>query len=534
LHVTMVASLAFALVYGVWRRFPRFALALPARSAASLAAALMALAYAALAGFAVPAQRTVYMVFAVALALWLKRAISPSRVLCLALLAVVLIDPWAVLAPGFWLSFGAVAIILYVTAGRLGLSAGGQDLDRIPRFRRNLRLSLLWARVQWSLTLGLIPLTLALFQQVSLVSPIANAVAIPVVSLVVVPLTLLAAIPHLEFLLYPAHAIMLWCFEFLEGLSQLPDAVWQQHAPPGWAIAAGLAGAAWMLAPRGFPARWVGGVALLPLFFAALAIPKSGEVWLTALDVGQGLSVLARTSHHALLYDAGPEFSPGADAGNRIIVPYLRGSGVLRLDGVILTHDDLDHTGGAGSVLEAIPAAWLAASFTPPGDANAMRCFAGQTWEWDGVRFEVLHPSWGSYDKAKIKDNDRGCVLKITSSHGSVLLAADIEARAEAELIARSGDNLQADVLIAPHHGSKSSSSEEFVRRVDPQAVIFSVGYRNRHGHPRPEVVSRYRHSGAAIYRSDQHGAIEIRLGEQPRTETYREKRRRYWMASVE
>ena len=290
----------FALVYGLWRRSQLLTLWLPARKAAVVAGLAAALGYALLAGFAVPAQRTVYMLGVVAIALWLGRFTSATAVLAWALLAVMLLDPWAVLSPGFWLSFGAIAVIMLVSAGRIGKMHWLSG----------------WARIQWAITLGLIPLLLAMFQQISLVSPIANAIAIPLVSLVVVPLTLLATLPLLDFMLLPAHAVLSGCMELMRWMSDVPQAVWSQHAPPVWAVAAGMAGIVWMLLPgrlglgltTGFPARWLGIVALLPLFLVLPPKPASGELWLTVLDVGQGLAVVARTENHALLYDTGPGF----------------------------------------------------------------------------------------------------------------------------------------------------------------------------------------------------------------------------------
>ncbi|HEX6827419.1 MAG TPA: DNA internalization-related competence protein ComEC/Rec2, partial [Burkholderiales bacterium] len=348
LHITMVSGLVFALVSVLWRRSSRLTLALPARKAAALAGALAAVGYGALAGWGVPAQRTVIMLSVVAAALWAGRSLSASLVLSLALGAVVLWDPWAVLAPGFWLSFGAVAIIFYVNAGRIGR----------PHWLEG------WARVQWAVTLGLVPPLLALFQQVSLVSPLANAFAIPVVSLVVVPLTLLAIVIPVDFLLHLAYAVLDACMWALTVLARAPEATWTQHAPPAWAVLASAAGVAWLLLPRGFPARWIGVFGFAPLFFSTPAAPAAGGFWVTVLDVGQGLAVLVRTEHHALLYDAGPAFSPGSDAGNRVIVPVLRGEGVRVLDGLVLSHDDVDHHGGALSVLEAVPAQWLLTSLS--------------------------------------------------------------------------------------------------------------------------------------------------------------------------
>lgn len=529
LHVTMVSGLLFTLTYGLWRRSRRLVMWLPARKAAALAGLAAALGYALLAGFAIPAQRTVYMLAVVALALWRGRFTSATWVLAWALLIVVLLDPWAVLAPGFWLSFGAIGLILLISTGRIGKTKWLTE----------------WIRVQWAITLGLIPLLLAMFQQVSLVSPLANAIAIPLVSLVVVPLTLLGALPALEFLLLPAHAVMNGCMQILDWLGDMPQAVWVQHAPPAWTVVAGLAGVVWMLLPgrfgwglglvAGFPSRWLGLVALLPIFFVLPARPALGELWLTVLDVGQGLAVVARTKNHTLLYDTGPGFNSEADSGSRIIIPFLRAEGIQHLDTMIVTHSDSDHSGGALSVLEAVPVKRLISSLDAGHPIQLAaeakeRCIAGQSWSWDGIRFDVLHPPERSYDKSGVKPNGLSCVLKITTAYGSVLLPADIEKKAEYELIENNPAVLGSTVLLAPHHGSRTSSTEEFVRRVDPRMVIFTVGYRNRFGHPQSEVLARYRALGSILLRSDADGAVLLRFANSGITmEASRVLRRRYW-----
>jgi competence protein ComEC len=519
LHVTMVSGLGYALAFALWRRSARLTLKLPAAKAAVIAGAFAALLYTLLAGFAVPAQRTLYMICVVAAALWMGTATCASVVLAAALFVVVLIDPWAVTSAGFWLSFGAVAAILFAVVNRVGQ----------PHWL------VLWMRTQAAVTIALLPLLLALFQQVSLISPLANAVAIPLVSLVVVPLALAGSVVPFDAILYLAHFVMAGCMLLLDWMSALPNAVWQQHAPVEWAVAVALAGTLWMLIPRGVPGRWLGAVACLPLFFIAPQAPRMGELRITVLDVGQGLSLVVQTAHHALLYDTGSAFGPMADSGNRIIVPYLRAAGVRALDGLVVSHDDGDHTGGAMSVLQALPVAWLGSSLAdmdplPLVADQAFRCYAGQQWTWDAVRFDVLHPTRESYD-AQIKNNDRGCVLKVTAPGGSVLIPADIERRSE-ELLLAAGAALSADVVVAGHHGSKTSSTSPFVAAIRPQAVVFAVGYRNRFGHPHPDVVERYREQGSALYRTDSDGAVTIVIPPEggTRIERYREQYRRYWL----
>lgn len=520
LHVTMVSGLAFALAYWGWRRSARLVIRLPARKAAALAGLAAALVYTLLAGFAVPAQRTLYMLAVAAGALWLGRIASVSTVLAAALFIVLLVDPWAVLAPGFWLSFGAVAVIMFVSAGRIAQ----------PHWLPG------WVRVQWSVTVALVPPLIALFKQVSLVSPLANAIAIPVVSLVVVPLTLIGAVLPVDFVLLLAQWVMAWCGALLEALSALPAAVWQQHAPPPWAVVAAAAGVIWLLLPRGIPARWLGAALFAPLALTTGPRLGEGELRLTVLDVGHGLAIAAVTRNHALLYDTGPAFGPGADSGNRIIVPFLRASGIKVLTGMIVSHDDADHSGGAVSVLQALPVNWFASSLPAPGppglDAQrAYRCFAGQQWQWDGVAFEILHPQQASYEAPRIRDNDRSCVLRVSAPGGTVLVPADIERRSERELVGGARERLRADVLIAPHQGSRTSSTAEFVAAVAPRAVIFPVGYRNRFGHPHNEVVERYRGLGSRIYRTDRDGAVTVTFSASGtiHIEPHRAHYRRYW-----
>lgn len=526
LHITMVSSMAFALVYWLWRWSPFLVLRMPARRAAVIVGLIVALGYTLLSGFAIPAQRAFCMLAIIAIALWRGRFTSATLVLAWALLLVVILDPWATRSPGFWLSFGAITIIMLVTVGRIGQMhwlAG-------------------WLRVQWAITLGLVPLLLAMFQQVSLVSPIANAVAIPLVSLVVVPLVLLATIPLFDFLLPFAHEVLSGGMTMLQWLSDAPQAVWQQHAPPAWTVAMAIIGIFWMLLPgslglgffSGFPARWLGVIALLPMFLVFPSKPATGELWLTVLDVGQGLAVVARTERHALLFDTGPKFG-ASDSGDRIIVPFLRGEAIQQLDAMIVSHADADHSGGAFSVLDAVPVSWLISTLnddhpiqqTP---VNKRRCLAGESWQWDGVRFDLLHPLMNSYENPGRTTNASSCVLKITTDHGSVLLPADIGKQSERALLARAGDALSSAVLIAPHHGSNTSSIAEFINQVNPELTIFTVGYRNRYGHPTEEVMARYRVLGSKWLRSDADGAIFLRFENgEVLVDAWRELYRRYW-----
>ena len=516
LHVTMVSGLIAWLASLLWRRVPWLALRLPARKAAAVAAIAAALGYTLLAGFAVPAQRTFYMVTVVALALWAGRMASPARTLALAVAVVVLLDPWAPLAAGFWLSFGAVALIFYVATGWTA---------------REHRL-LQWGRMQWAISVGLAPAALLLFGQVSVAGPIANAVAIPVVSVIVTPLALLAAVIPVQALLDLAAWLVEWLLQFLESCAALPGALWQQHVPPLWSVALALGGVAWLLAPRGVPGRACGLALMAPAFVLLPPAPPPGEAWITTFDVGQGLAVMVRTASRTLLYDAGPAFGAESDSGGRIVVPALRAMGTPNLDLMVLTHEDSDHVGGALTVLESVEVQSLASSLPSMHALNSLvpaprRCFAGTRWEWDGVRFEFLHPPPG---REPARRNNQSCVLRVAAGGGSMLLTGDIERVAELSVVQNNPGLMKTDVLLVPHHGSRTSSSRGFIDAVAPRWAVVPAGYRNRFGHPNAEVLERYRAAGIGVLRTDLDGAVQILLSDRPtQVSAERARRPRYW-----
>lgn len=546
LHITMVAGLFALAAFTLWRHSfwtrAQLPLLLPAQKVAALVGAATALFYVLLAGFGVPAQRTLYMLMVVAIALWLNRIASISHVLCAALGVVVLLDPWAVLWPGFWLSFGAVAIILYATVGRVtsrkphGTSSAA--IPQAPTRRAQLWLALrAGAHTQHAVTFGLVPLTMLLFGQVSVVSPLANAVAIPLISLVVTPLALIGSMlpaPLAALLLGLAHLLVEWLAACLQWFSAMRYAVWSAPMPPFWMFCWAMFGTIWLLAPRGWPVRWLGLATWLPLLAAEPSHPEPGRMTVTAFDIGQGMALLIETSGHRLLYDSGPSYGPETNAGNRIILPYLRGRGIAALDGMVISHSDADHAGGALSMLDGARIGWVLSSL-PQRHAIAqaarqhVHCAAGQGWTWDGVRFEMLHPLPASYADAALKPNARTCALKITANGKSILLAGDIEAAQEAQLLERDAGRLQADVLLAPHHGSGTSSTQAFLMAVRPQAAVFQVGYRNRYQHPKKEIYDRYGSLQIQRLRTDQTGAITIDFGEALQISAYRETHARYW-----
>ncbi len=539
LHITMIAGIFAGLMHYLWRHsfFTRAQLPLwmPAPKIAALAGLLAASLYVALAGFGVPAQRTLWMLLVFAIAVWSGRPVSNTNILCLALGIVVVIDPWAVLSPGFYLSFGAVAVLLYASVGRSELASESSMPDGVwPKIVTQLRMA---ARLQYAITLGLVPLTLLLFSQISVVGPVANALAIPLISFVVTPLALIASVlptPLAEFCLAIAHAVVAFLAHILEYLSASPIAIWQRPVPTWWMFLLAVVGLVWLLAPRGIPLRFFGGICCLPMLIQPAQRPEKDSMQVTVFDIGQGAAVLIETNQHRLLYDTGPGLSLDSNSGTRILLPYLQARGISHLDRLVLSHSDNDHVGGASSILRNIDVDQLLSSLAEDHALssqanNSQRCVAGQEWVWDGVHFEMLHPVPVIYTSDKWKPNALSCTLKISTKSHSLLLAGDIEAIQEDQLVNRISQKLKSDVLLAPHHGSGTSSTATFLQTVAPRIALFQVGYLNRYHHPKPEVMQRYHDFGIKPLRTDTSGAITLQFGDALNVSEYRVDHARYW-----
>jgi competence protein ComEC len=578
LHIGFVAGLGAALAAWLWRRSGAFGAMLARRGArewplvvptpivAAAVGVACGAAYAALAGFNVPAQRALWMLVVVSGAFVLGRSVAFSLVLSWAAALVLVVDPWAPASAGFWLSFAAVAVIAFAMCGRLRQREDSEGpsgrmeamrasdpswqapLEPLRGSRRDTWRRW-WAsarargadalRAQWAVTLGLAPLTAFWFSQVSLVGPLANAIAVPWVSLLVVPVVLAAiALPApLDALAYElAHALLAPLMNVLGALAQSAWADRPLPQPSIWALGAALAGVAWCLMPRGWPLRFAAPLAWLPLAMPPAADIEEGAFRLTALDVGQGASILVETRRRTLLFDTGPG-PESTNAGERIVAPFLRASGLARLDTVVVSHGDADHAGGVPAVLDVSEAKQLLGGLPPAhrvwdaaraSNVERLRCAAGQRWHWDGVEFDVLWPDPGPLPR---RSNEQSCVLKISGRDMSALLTGDIGAPAERVLVGRAPRALRADVLLVAHHGSKTSSTESFLDSVDPRVALFQVGYRNRFGHPHPHVWARFEARGMALARTDRDGAVRVATHDgQLVLERYRAAHARYWM----
>jgi competence protein ComEC len=514
-HIGLIAGFVFLLTrwavawLGVLRWSPSFI--------AAVAGLVAAWLYSALADFTIPTQRAMIMVIVAMGGIMLQRNLDALHVLAMALLAVTLYDPLAVLSPGFWLSFGAVALIAYVLAGRTGkIGAAGSLL-----------------RINWATALGLAPVLLLFFRQVSLVSPLANVLAVPVLGTLLIPVCLLGALllpvvpPLGAGLLHLAEVVLLQIWPLLVWLADLPLAQWTHPEPPFWSIPLALVGTLLLLAPRGIPARWLGLVLLLP---AATWQPEPlplGIFRLTLLDVGQGLASVVETQGRTLIFDTGARLGPSFDMGGAVVEPFLRQRGLGRIDALVVSHGDNDHSGGAKTLLQHFPVGVLYAG-APAGLAEfpATLCGAGQRWTWDGVDFEMLGPL-----RASEKGNDNSCVLRVRAGGRQALLTGDIERPAEGLLVESYGEGLRSDVLVVPHHGSKTSSTREFLAAVNPGLALIPAGYLNRFGFPHRDVLNRYGAIGSKVLNTASAGAITVVMGQRapfPVGE-YRREQRRYW-----
>jgi competence protein ComEC len=513
-----------AAVFGVWLTWlayalwPRLGLRLPRPQTQAAAALLVAAMYSALAGFGLPTVRTLLMIAVVALARCSRRGSSGAQSLALAMIAILLVDPLAVLAAGFWLSFVGVAFLM------LCLQSRGHGLRA---FLHELTSG------QLVMTVALLPLTLWFFGQATLVGALSNLLAVPLVSFVIVPCALLGmlllglcpplATPVLWLAARMAHA-QWW---LLEQMASWPGAHWYLPTVQPQALLLAVLGALWLFLPRGVPLRWLGLMLFLPLLWPANPVPPPGAFQAWVLDVGQGLSVLLRTHDHVLVYDAGARYPSGFDLGEAVVLPAIHALGLNRLDMLMISHGDNDHAGGAATVAEAFPQAARYAGEPSRMRVPVQQCVAGQAWQWDGVRFRVLSPADGEGDR----DNDSSCVLLVEGPAGRLLLTGDISSAMEPRVAAALGPGPRP-VLVVPHHGSKTSSAASFITTVQPLLALVSAGWRNRFGHPKPEVLARYAEAHVPVFNTAMQGAIALDFPADapPRREPgWRMQQPRYW-----
>jgi competence protein ComEC len=517
LHIGIVAGWLLFVSQWLWRRSERLTLRIPALKAGAIIALAGAFIYAALAGFSLPTQRAMLMLLATLGSIILGQRIQPGRSLVLAMFLVVLLDPMATLSAGFWLSFGAVAVIILSVGKRITPWTGWRQM----------------IRVQWFVTLGLVPVLLLFFGQASVVSLLVNLIMVPWFTLILVPMVLFG----LPLLTVPMLAG--WWFEMLGWLtdytyqllvwfSTLPYAVFSVPDAAVWCWTVAIIGFLLLLFPAGIPGRGLAVWLIAPLFLVDPDRPEHGELWFTLLDVGQGLACVIETKHHLMVYDTGPAYTSGFNAAESALIPYLRSRGYASVDRLVVSNGDRDHAGGYNALSQAVR---IDDTLTgePEHIKRARACQAGEKWHWDGVSFTILHPG---AEERFTRANDRSCVVQVAVGDKRILIPGDIEERGEAAVLANYARDLASDIVVAPHHGSATSSTQTFVKAVVPDWVLVSSGYRNSYGFPKDEVVQRWQQQGAVILNTAETGAIQFRIargGQELVPRLYRKLNSRYW-----
>lgn len=586
LHIGLVAALIYGLAGLLWRHSGRLirrgCQTLAAPQFAAIAALLAAVLYAILAGFTIPTQRALVMLSVAMLHIVFKRTPLPaSKTIAVALVLVLLLDPLAVLAQGFWLSFMAVSLIIYLmrlsnpwqtfssekseVIDELVFDTKVDEKSFIRKLVEKFVLSILnFGRIQWLLTVAMFPMVLYFYQSSSLVSPIANFVAIPVISLAVVPLMFVATLflfinTSIANLLFSVvDFVYSWLWQFLESLAGWQYATVEFSIGSLWGMLFCYLAIVLWLCVKGTPMRWLALVFILPVLFYSTSSLKQGEAIVTVLDVGQGLSTIVQTKLHTLVFDTGPRYSQNFDTGRAVIIPYLRKIGRSNIDTLILSHGDNDHVGGFNSIASMMPInhvlssipdssifdslidnSWLYNSFRnksqPLKERQVSMCHLGQKWQYDGVEFAIVSPLEFIQSENGHDENNQSCVLKVTTQFGRVLVSGDIERETESYLYHVLPEKLAAEILVIPHHGSNTSSLEGFIKAVAPQYAVFTVGYKNRYRLPNSKVISRYQQlSQAKLFRSNETGALIFKLQHDSALQPleYRKLARRYWHTS--
>lgn len=500
LHIGFLSGMMYALILFLWSRIRRLALMIPAPHAAACTALVVAVLYSLCAGFSLPTQRACFMLIIVTITILLNRKINPWQVWALALFTELLINPLSVLTDSFWLSFATIALIIFGMRGEF-LSHS------------------LWekyGKVQWVIGIGLLPLSMFLFQECSFISFGANSIAIPWLEFLILPFCFLTDI----FILPTpsiAHALLWIADKSLSGLwfvltlfSHWHLATWHHAMPSFGVMFASTVAILLLLLPRHFPGKLLSVVWILPLLTFNVPVPKMGDYWFTMLDVGQGLSVVVQTHSHLLVYDTGPKFG-AMDMGENVVLPYLYTLDKKHIDTLIISHGDNDHIGGAAAILTTLPVDHILTS-TPEKFSTIKTkimpryCLAGEAWQWDGVSFQMLGPTLDNLEL----DNNSSCVLRIDNGKQVTLLTGDIEKSAELDLLARVPTLLAANILVAPHHGSKTSGLAAFIHAVHPNYVFYATGYRNRYHFPNPKVTQSYADLGAKSGDTSEMGEISL------------------------
>jgi len=515
LHIGLISTLFFFIASFLWRLSRRLVIIIPAQAVGAFFGIIGALSYAFIAGFSVPTQRAFIMASVAFLSIILRTQYSVWALYGFAMLVVLILNPLSVYDVGFWLSFYAVGVILY----------GVSLFNSKPALLKLIYLQLL-------ICIAMLPITLWFFQSSSSLSGLANLVAIPTFSLVVTPISLLGAL----FSIVEITTLAQLCFDIADKTLSLLAIFLQQisslsfnrlHFMPASALDLFLLvlGACLLTLPRGLKLRRAALLLIaIPILTSHTNTPAKTAL-IDVLDVGQGLSVIVRTENHTLVYDTGSQSPSGFNMGDAALIPFLIANQVNNINTIIISHGDNDHIGGLQAIMSNFTIGRILSSVPNKIPGTAEHCHSGQSWAWDGVQFEILSPS----SDTTFKGNNASCVLKISTANVSLLLTGDIEKKAEKALLQNNAINLDAEVMLMPHHGSKTSSTEAFIRAISPAIAISSAGYKNPYKHPAMVIVERYRDNDVVVFDTSCSGQLSFALSDKIAMNEYRKVQRSFY-----
>lgn len=514
LHIGLISTLFFFIASFLWKRSPSLLKKIPAQIIGAYFGIIGALSYTFIAGFSIPTQRAFIMASIAFLSIILRLQYSHWSLYAVALIAVLIINPLSIYDVGFWLSFYVVGIILY----------GVSLFTNKTKITKIICLQLL-------IFIAMLPLTSWFFQANYSISSIANLIAIPVFSIFVTPLSLLGSL----FAILDIENIANICFLitnkildilalFLTQLSSLPFNKIKFSPNNLIDLVILLIGFFVLIMPRGLKLKKIAILLIAIPILIKNPIPTNTAI-VDVLDVGQGLAVVVRTQNHTLIYDTGSSSASGFNMGDAVINPFLITNKINKIDMIVISHGDNDHIGGLDAILNNFKVTQVITSAPEKINSKSEICKTGQNWIWDNIKFEILNPQI----KNNLKGNNASCVLKVSSKNLSLLLTGDIEKKAEKKLLENKNINLKADIMTIPHHGSKTSSSEEFIQAVSPKIAISSAGYKNPFKHPTEVVLKRYRKNSIKLLDTICSGQISFILDDNINIKEYRKDNKNFY-----
>ncbi|CAC9595286.1 DNA internalization-related competence protein ComEC/Rec2 [uncultured Gammaproteobacteria bacterium] len=520
LHIGLISGFVFLLVQFLWRYSARLSIMIPAQVIAAYFGLISALLYALISGFSIPTIRAFIMASVVFISIILRRHHDIWQLYGMALILVLLHNPLSVFSVGFWLSFYVVAIIIY---------GAGQHQEKSWLYR------LIY--IQLLISFSSLPLSIWFFSVTSALSPIANLIAIPIFSFIATPLSLISALLTFSGLTYLSeisfsivNQSLVYLFVLLEQLQQFDFNQWHYTQTSLIDLALFILLVCVAILPKALKLRWLSVLVLGLMILIPNPKMDDNSVLITTLDVAQGLATVVQTKNHVLLFDTGAKYPSGFNLGGSVIAPYLRAKHIQYLDKIVISHGDNDHIGGLDNILENFKVGEILSSVPEKIQTKALTCQKGQSWQWDGIMFKMLNPE----KETSFKGNNTSCVLKISNKKYSVLLTGDIERKAEHHLVQNNKEELKSTIMLAPHHGSKTSSTQAFLNAVSPSLIVVSSGFNNRFKHPAKTIIKRYQSNGIKVLKTSCSGQIDVLLSDTINIKEYRKESAYYYLRQCE